>query len=100
MLIRYLYETKPNEQNGVIDLNAKKPWGCIVIDNDKIGVSFCSSKDIFNKKRAREIAIARSKENKVIEPPNGIVCVGDTIMTKRDAFYKRLEDVRRKVKKA
>jgi hypothetical protein len=77
MRIRYLWETYPNDHNGVIDLEAKRPWGCIVSEGNKVGASFCNPGDIF------------------VEPPNGLVVVGPKVLSKKEVFEKRLEDVRR-----
>jgi hypothetical protein len=95
MRIRYLWETYPNDHNGVIDLEAKRPWGCIVSEGNKVGASFCNPGDIFSKKRGRQIAIDRLQKGKTVEPPNGLVVVGPKVLSKKEVFEKRLEDVRR-----
>lgn len=61
-LVRYIYEEVANEENGGLNMHAKKPFGCIVfISKDEYGVSICNPNDQFAKKTGRKIATGRAQ---------------------------------------
>ena len=75
MLVRYVRDYRKG--NGKSQ-DSRVPVACLVaVSPDKFGISVCNEKDSFNKKRAREIAVARayrgdSKINRQV--PNRTIC--------------------------
>ena len=69
----------------------KKPFATIAIVDGNVGLAVCSSKDQFNKKRGREIALARATKGTPPQEVSGSVFRGGRRVTKDAAIADAME---------